>query len=417
MKLQFLVAFIFLCFVSVQAETLSLKEVLERAAEANPSLRKVYAQVKAADADLHQAYLLQNPDLEARVLWPRGGSAPLQEYGISYNIIDLFQRGARIDINKKRRDATLLQAMRRAVEIEKDLKTAYYTVQGHSQGLQEQKVLLEIAEIDAELADRQYKAGNIPAIEMAEKKAALLQMRTLVYNRQLALFEARQELSKLLGRASEISQIAVEEGPPELPPESQKTGPTLFAEALLQRHDFQSLDLEIAALRTDRFRQNVLMFDETRLGFDYERETDGQSLQGLSLSMPLPIFDQRQAVKERLDALVEEQQAGRAELSQDIAAEINMSLVRMANARLRVEQLEELVPLRQEILKLSRQQYNAMLIGAYQLLDFRGQGSVALMTLADAKADYWRAHAELEEALGKSILAGTVPFEIIGEKK
>ena len=133
--------------------------------------------------------------------------------------------------------------------------------------------------------------------------------------------------------------------------------------------------------------------------------------------MPLPIFDQRQAVKERLDALVEEQQAGKAELSQDIAAEINMSLVRMANARLRVEQLEELVPLRQEILKLSRQQYNAMLIGAYQLLDFRGQGSVALMTLADAKADYWRAHAELEEALGKSILAGTVPFEIIGEKK
>ena len=417
MKLQFLVAFIFLCFVSVQAETLSLKEVLERAAEANPSLRKVYAQVKAADADLHQAYLLQNPDLEARVLWPRGGSAPLQEYGISYNIIDLFQRGARIDINKKRRDATLLQAMRRAVEIEKDLKTAYYTVQGHSQGLQEQKVLLDIAEIDAELADRQYKAGNIPAIELAEKKAALLQTRTLVYNRQLALFEARQELSKLLGRASEISQIAVEEGPPELPPESQKTGPTLFAEALLQRHDFQSLDLEIAALRTDRFRQNVLMFDETRLGFDYERETDGQSLQGLSLSMPLPIFDQRQAVKERLDALVEEQQAGRAELSQDIAAEINMSLVRMANARLRVEQLEELVPLRQEILKLSRQQYNAMLIGAYQLLDFRGQGSVALMTLADAKADYWRAHAELEEALGKSILAGPVPFEIIGEKK
>ena len=417
MKLQFLVAFIFLCFVSVQAETLSLKEVLERAAEANPSLRKVYAQVKAADADLHQAYLLQNPDLEARVLWPRGGSAPLQEYGISYNIIDLFQRGARIDINKKRRDATLLQAMRRAVEIEKDLKTAYYTVQGHSQGLQEQKVLLDIAEIDAELADRQYKAGNIPAIELAEKKAALLQTRTLVYNRQLALFEARQELSKLLGRASEISQIAVEEGPPELPPESQKTGPTLFAEALLQRHDFQSLDLEIATLRTDRSRQNVLMFDETRLGFDYERETDGQSLQGLSLSMPLPIFDQRQAVKERLDALVEEQQAGKAELSQDIAAEINMALVRMANARLRVEQLEELVPLRQEILKLSRQQYNAMLIGAYQLLDFRGQGSVALMTLADAKADYWRAHAELDEALGKSILAGTVPFEIIGEKK
>jgi outer membrane protein TolC len=82
----------------------------------------------------------------------------------------------------------------------------------------------------------------------------------------------------------------------------------------------------------------------------------------------------------------------------------------MANARLRVEQLEELVPLRQEILRLTQQQYNAMLIGAYQLLDFRGQGAVALLTLADAKADFWRAHAELERALGRSILENKTPF-------
>lgn len=414
MKLQFIFAFFILCIGSGQAETLSLQQVLDQAAESNPSLRKAYAQVKAAEADLHQAYLLQNPELEARVLWPRDGSAPLQEFGISYNLIDLFQRGARIEINKNRRDSTLLQALRSAVEIEKDLKSAYYTVQGHSQALVEQKVLLEIAQIDAELAGRQYQAGNIPAIELAEKKAALLQTRTLVYNRQLALFEARQDLAKHLGRATEIGQISVEQGPPDLPPESKQTSPTLYAEALLQRHDIQSVDMEIEALKTDRSRQNILMFDETRLGYDYEREPDGEVLQGLSLSMPLPIFDQRQAVKEQLDALVEQQQARKSELAQEIAAEINMALVKMANARLRVEQLEELVPLREEILKLSRQQYNAMLIGAYQLLDFRGQGAVALMTLADAKADYWRAHAELEEALGRAILTGKAPFELRG---
>lgn len=185
-----------LVLTTASAETLTLAQTLEQAAENNPSLRKAYAQVKASEADLHQAYLLQNPELEASVLWPRAGSAPLQEFGISYNIIDLFQRGARVDLNKKRRDSVLLQAVRRAVEIEKELKTAYYTVQGHTQALQEQKVLLEIAEIDAELSQRQYDVGNIPAIELAEKKAALLQTRTLVYNRQMALFEARQELRK-----------------------------------------------------------------------------------------------------------------------------------------------------------------------------------------------------------------------------
>ena len=68
--------------------------------------------------------------------------------------------------------------------------------------------------------------------------------------------------------------------------------------------------------------------------------------------------------------------------------------------------------LRQEILDLSRQQYNAMLIGTYQLLDLRGQGSVTLLTLADAKADFWRAHAELERALGRTILEDKLPLEM-----
>ena len=122
MKPQFLFLISLLCFVSARAETLTLQQTLELAAETNPSLRKAYAQVKSADAELHQAYLFQNPQLEARALWPRNGSAPLQEYGISYNLIDLFQRGARIEVNKNRRDATLLQALRKAVEIEKELK-------------------------------------------------------------------------------------------------------------------------------------------------------------------------------------------------------------------------------------------------------------------------------------------------------
>lgn len=406
-----------LCLGLVQAEPLSLQEVLEQTAQSNPTLKAAYAQVRAADADVRQAKILQNPELEARVLWPQASGSALQEYTLSYNLVDLFQRGARVDLNKSRRDATLMETLRRAVEIEADVKMAYFDVQGHSQSLQEQKVLLEIAEIDAELASRQREAGNIPAIELAEKKAVLLQVKTFYYNREMALFEARQELAKLMGRAADIAAISVETGPPDLPEESQKTSAVLVAEALLERHDLKAQELEEQALRTDKGRQNLLIFDETNLGYAYERETDGETLQGFSLSLPLPIFDRKQAQKDRLQALIEKQQARQTELSQEITADINMHLVKMANARLRVEQLEELVPLRKEILELSRQQYNAMLIGTYQLLDFRGQGSAALMTLADAKADYWRAQAELERALGRSYLSGQSGFTTISKDK
>ena len=394
------------------AQPLSLQEALKEAASQNPTLQAAYAQVRSAEADVHQAYLLQNPELEARVLWPRGPGQPLQEYSISYNIIDLFQRGARVVISKSRRDATLMDTLRRAVEIEAEIKTAYYSVQGHSQALREQKVLLDIAKVNSDLAERQREAGNIPAIELAEKKAALLQARTMYYNRELALFESRQELARLLGRAPEVAQIQVSQGPPDLPVEEDKSAAVMVAEALTQRRDLQSLALEKEALQTDRGQQTLLIFDETHLGYAYEREVDGEVLHGAALTMPLPIFDQRQAQKQRLDAQIERQDALQRELTQQVTSEVNLLLVRMANARLRVEQLEELVPLRQEILDLSRQQYNAMLIGTYQLLDLRGQGSVTLLTLADAKADFWRAHAELERALGRTILEDKLPLEM-----
>lgn len=398
------------CVQAAVARPLSLDEVLQQTAQTNPTLQAAYAQVRVADADLHQAYLFENPRLQARVMWPQSSGPPRNEYGLSYNIMDLFQRGARVSINRKRRDATLLKTLRQAVEIEAELKKAYYTVQGHTQALVEQNVLLQIAEIDAELAQRQREAGNIAALDLAEKKAALLQTRTLYYNREMALFEARQELAELMGQAEKVASISVVSGPPDLPPESTKTSPTLLAEALLDRHDLQSRDKEIEALQADRKQQNLLMFDDTRLGYTYEKETDGETLQGVTLQMPLPLFDQRQAQKEHLEALADRERAQRTELSQEITSDINRQLVKMANARLRVEQLEELVPLRKEILELSRQQYNAMLIGAYQLLDFRGQGAVALLTLADAKADFWTAHADLERALGRSYLETTSPF-------
>jgi outer membrane protein TolC len=133
--------------------------------------------------------------------------------------------------------------------------------------------------------------------------------------------------------------------------------------------------------------------------------------------MPLPIFNQRQGEKARLDAQIERQRARREQLSQQVTTEVKTLLVQMANARLKVEQLEQLVPLREEILALSRQQYNAMLVGTYDLLDNRAQTSNAVLTLADAKADYWRARTRLEQALGRSILKGTVPFQPKSEEE
>lgn len=390
-------------------QPLDLQSVLARAAEHNPQLKSAYADIKIAEAEVTGAKVLQNPELQARVLWPNDSGSALQEYTLSLDLIDLFNRSGRVQAAELRRDAVRREALARAVDLEAEIKTAFFTVQGHAQALEEQKVLLQVAEVQAELAQRQRDAGNIPALELAQHKAMLLQTRTQYYDRQMALFEARQELARLMGQADQAETITIDPRLADLPSPDEQTAPVLLAEALTQRPDLQAQAYELEALRSERAQQPLLMFDGTQLGYAYERETSLETLQGFSLSVPLPIFNQRQGEKAILEGRMERQQAEQEALTQEVTTEVKTLLVRMANARLRVEQLQQLVPLRQEMLKLSRQQYNAMLIGTYQLLDMRGERSTAVLTLADAKADYWRARTDLERALGRSILKGTLP--------
>lgn len=405
-----LLALLWHMVVPISAQTLDLPEVLERAAKNSPELRSAYAQVKVAEAGIKDAKLLENPEFSAEIKWPNDSAPAAQEYSISYNIIDLFNRGGRVRTAELHREAALQRTLAKAVEIEAEIKTAFYTVQGNAQSLEEQKVLLQVAELQGELAQRQRDAGNIPELVLAQYQAILLQARTQIYDRQMALFESRQQLARLMGEADKAEVILLESRIADLPEPDEQTAPDLLAEAMTARPDLAEVGYEVEALKAERGQQSLLTFDGTSIGYVYERETSLESLQGVSLSMPLPIFDRRQGEKARLDAEIERQQAQRDVLSQQVTAEVKTLLVKMANARLRVEQLEQLVPLRQRILDLSRQQYNAMLLGTYQLLDTRGDRSTAVLTLADAKADYWRARTELERALGRSILKQGVPF-------
>lgn len=415
---QGLSALLWVSFAStaVLSQPLDLPAVLSRAAERSPTLKTAYAEIKIAEAAVTGAKVLANPKLDIDLLWPNDSSPPLQEYTLSFNIIDLFARSGRVQVAERRRDSVFYETLSQAIDLEAKIKSAYYTVQGHSSALEEQKTLLQVAELQSELAQRQRDAGNIPALELAQYKAVLLQTRTRYYDRQMALFESRQELARLIGDAEQAESLVIESRLADLPEADNKTAPVLLAEAMTSRPDLQSLKYETEALRTERGQQNLLIFNGTSLGYAYERETSLESLQGIALSMPLPIFDRRQGEKARLEAQLERQTAQQELLSQQVTAEVKTLLVKMANARLRVEQLEQLVPLRQEILELSRQQYNAMLVGTYQLLDVRGDSSTAVLTLADAKADYWRSRTELERALGRSILSESVPFRPLKEK-
>lgn len=403
--------------LNAHAQPLDLKEALSRAATHNPSLKAAYAQLALAKARVTQAKVFENPELEAKVLWSSHHPSPLQEYALTYNIGSLFSHSGKVSAARSRYQGALAQTLLTAIDLEADIKKAFYTVQGHAQGLDEEKILLRLAELQADLAQRQRDAGNISQLVLAGYQATMMEVRLRVYDRELALFQARQELARLMGQVEEADTLTVTPQLPDLPNLDAKAAPELIAEALDSRQDLLAQQQELHALQTERGLQNRLIFDGTHLGYAYERETNLDTLQGVALSMPLPIFDRRQGQKARLDAEVSHHHAQQETLSQEIVTEVKVRLIQMANARLKVSELEKLSPLRETILDLTQRQVNAMLKGTYDLLSARSDIALTSAILADAKADYWRASVDLERALGRSILKNTLSLPQAPEAK
>ena len=71
-----------------------------------------------------------------------------------------------------------------------------------------------------------------------------------------------------------------------------------------------------------------------------------------------------------------------------------------ANRELALSVRDTVLPQRQEVLRLTLQQYNSMLKGAYDLLGAKAAEAAAERSYVEAWRDYWIARADLERAVG-----------------
>jgi cobalt-zinc-cadmium efflux system outer membrane protein len=63
-----------------------------------------------------------------------------------------------------------------------------------------------------------------------------------------------------------------------------------------------------------------------------------------------------------------------------------------------------LVPLRENIAKFSQQQYDAMLLGVFQLIQAKQSEFAAYREYIEALRDYWIARSDLERAVGTRLI-------------
>jgi cobalt-zinc-cadmium efflux system outer membrane protein len=177
--------------------------------------------------------------------------------------------------------------------------------------------------------------------------------------------------------------------------------------ALKQRLDVDAarrqgrlLDTALGLAKTSRFTGLV------NVGVHMHQDPDGPRLLGPTMSLELPIFDQRQGLIARLEA--ERQQARRrlSALAIDARSEVRQAQFKMLTARRAVERYQRaLLPMRETIVQESQLEYNAMQIGLYELISAKNAQIATYRGYIESVRDYWIARADLERALGGRIPA------------
>jgi cobalt-zinc-cadmium efflux system outer membrane protein len=367
----------------------------------NRHLQATYEDLGIAQADLVQAGLLKNPVFAGSWRFPdRSPGGTNAEYSVTQDFLNLLIIPLRKTMAKRQFESTKRSVAHAVLQLAAEVKTAYYTLQAREQLLKRLRLMMDINQTAAELAQRQQEAGTLNELGLISQRAVYHQSRVDVAQAEAQLAADRERLNRLLGLWGDQTGWTVADHLPDIP---AKEIPVEHLESLAirQRLDLAATRDQLVALGqalglTERYGS----FASVEVGVDTEREPDGQWLTGPTLSLQLPIFDQGQARVARARGQFRQLQRRFEAMAIDIRSEVRGARDRLLAERNLAEYYKALLPERMRILQLTLLQYNGMLKGPYDLLAAR-QGEVATeQAYIEAWRDYWLARVELERAVG-----------------
>jgi cobalt-zinc-cadmium efflux system outer membrane protein len=384
------------------ANPLTVDGAVQVALLSNQDLQATYEGLRVAQADLVQAGLLENPVFGASVLFPVAGAA---QQGFSLSIADdflgLFTLAARKTVASTELEAAEAHVAGAVLRLAFDVESAFFRLQAAEQELAMRRTILESGDAALDIARRQHTAGNMNDLDLANQEALYEQVRTDVVRSEADVVTAHEELARLMGVWGAAARYRVVDKLPELPA-TEPPLEHLEALAIDRRLDLREAHAEAQARsHALAMTKNYRWLGSAGLGATYEQSPEGFTVVGPEASVELPIFDQKQAAVARLEGQVRAALSHEIALAIDIRSEVREARERLLAARRVVERYAQvIVPLRERVVTLSQQQYDAMLMGIYQLLVAKQSEVNAYREFIEALRDYWMARAELERAIG-----------------
>lgn len=381
-------------------EPLTLAQALTTAFERNPDIRRHYAELGIAHADLRDAARIANPTLSFAWLDPEGGGRDKTTRGITASFADLLLLPARRRLSAAEFRRVELEVGAALVALAREVESAWYSHVGTLQIEAMRAAVAEAASQEAELAKRFYEAGNITRLQLDRQVSADARAAIDAVRARSDSAESRARLANLLGLPTAGSWRTVDRL--SAPPATALAGEELTPKALSQRLDLASAREKVAVLEDSLgVARTWRLLGSVEAGYEEERETDGSKLRGPTLSLELPIFNQGQGAVARAQANLLDARARADGLALQIENEVETGVTRLALVREASERYrEQWLPAAASAVERQQERFNYMLIGAFDLIQAKRDQYDAWQGYFEAVRDYWIARADLRAATG-----------------
>jgi outer membrane protein, heavy metal efflux system len=369
----------------------------------NPALRAKLEELAIAQADLVQAGLLKNPVFSfGRTAWESEHINPNLFASVEQDFLDILTMPLRKRVAAAELEATKLEVGDHVLEAAAHVREAFYSAQGTEQVLAMRTLVDEAARAAADLARRQYEAGNMNDLALSTELGLAAQTALDRTRSEGEALVARERLNKLMGtwgpRVAWKMPPRLPDVPPAEPPlehlESAAIAQRLDVNAA--RRNVQAMGYALSLAKTMRWTGVVsVSVTAGRL-----RHNNKFSF-GPSVALEIPLFDQRQAQIAKLEAFKRQAEGELRGLAVDVRADVRAARARVVTARGVASQYARvIVPLRESVVKFSQEQYDAMLLGVYQLIQAKQSEFDSYREYIEAVRDYWIARSDLERAVG-----------------
>jgi outer membrane protein TolC len=395
------------------AEVLRLADALDQARERNPALAAARARAAGARYVPEQASAYDDPTLS----W-EAWNAP-ESFRVDQADNNIFKLSQKLPFPGKRalagriaeRDAEIAGAEAAASELElrAAVKRAYYGLWQARQNLQiytrDENLVARLAKV----SEQRYAVGQVSQADVLRSQVELTRLVNRVATESLAIDGARAELSTLLGRPQSESLGAPEDPPaPRLP----ETDEDLVARALRSRPEVAA---QAAAVERERSRVEMARLDRLP---DFElsvsRFVNFHSHDGFgamaAISLPLVHKSKYEAEADEARARMTTAEAERRRVGDGIAREVRQAFLRARTALVQRDLLSTThVPQAEQALGAIEVGYRTGKLDFLSLIDgLRAVQSVHLEHV-EAEAEFERAFADLERAVGEVLERGDLP--------